>query len=190
MSDETYIQRCIRAECLAEYGLDARLYVCSRCGGLLDIERREEIASASLRETWLTRRASLDPRDRSGVWRFREFLPFPEDADVVSLGEGNTPLYDAPRSADYCHLPQLKLKHQGCNPTGSFKDTGMTVAVTQARQLGARFVACASTAAKLVRLQALGADHLINYAEQDFVQEIYGLYGKPSRRGGFAARPV
>src|SRR6185503_16380815 len=145
MSYRTYIQRCIRAECQAEYDLDARLYVCSRCGGLLDIEQREPAASASsLQELWLKRRASFDPRDRSGVWRFREFLPFPEDADVVSLGEGNTPLYDAPRSADYCHLPQLKLKHQGCNPTGSFKDTGMTAAVTQARKLGARLVVCAS----------------------------------------------
>ncbi len=151
MSYRTYIQRCIRAECLAEYGLDARLYVCSRCGGLLDIERREETpAAASLRELWRTRRGS-------GVWRFREFLPFPDDAEVVSLGEGNTPLYDAPRSADYCRLSQLKLKHQGCNPTGSFKDTGMTVAVTQARKLGARLVVCASTGNTAASLAAYAA---------------------------------
>ena len=131
--------------------------MCSRCGGLLDIERREEIASDSLRELWLTRRASFDPRDRSGVWRFRELLPFPEDASVVSLGEGNTPLYDALRSADYCRLSQLKLKHQGCNPTGSFKDTGMTVAVTQARKLGARLVVCASTGNTAASLAAYAA---------------------------------
>src|SRR6201988_1632376 len=157
MSYRTYIQRCIRAECQAEYGLDARLYVCSRCGGLLDIERREQIDSASLRELWLSRRASFDPRDRSGVWRFRDFLPFPDDATVVSLGEGNTPLYDAPRSADYCRLSQLKLKHQGCNPTGSFKDTGMTVALTQARKLGARLVVCASTGNTAASLAAYAA---------------------------------
>ena len=157
MSYRTYVQRCIRAECRAEYGLDARLYVCLRCGGLLDIERREEIASASLRELWLKRRASFEPRDRSGVWRFREFLPFPDHATVVSLGEGNTPLYDAPRSAQYCGLHELKLKHQGCNPTGSFKDTGMTVAVTQARQLGARLVVCASTGNTAASLAAYAA---------------------------------
>ena len=157
MSNPLYLQRCISAECCAEFDLDARLYVCSRCGGLLDIERCEEIATDSLREIWLTRRASFDSRDRSGVWRFREFLPFPEDADVVSLGEGNTPLYDAPRSADYCRLPQLKLKHQGCNPTGSFKDTGMTVAVTQARKLGARLVVCASTGNTAASLAAYAA---------------------------------
>src|ERR1043165_5353467 len=151
----TYIQRCISAECRAEFDLDARLYVCSRCGGLLDIERREEIVSESLRELWLSRRTSFDPRDRSGVWRFREFLPIADD--VVSLGEGNTPLYDAPRSADYCRLTQLKLKHQGCNPPGSFKDTGMTVAVTQARKLGARLVVCASTGNTAASLAAYAA---------------------------------
>ena len=139
--------------------MDARLYVCSRCGGLLDLDRPESISvnPTSLRELWLTRRASFDPRDRSGVWRFRDFLPFPADATVISLGEGNTPLYDAPRSADYCRLSQLKLKHQGCNPTGSFKDTGMTVAVTQARKLGARLVVCASTGNTAASLAAYAA---------------------------------
>ena len=151
----TYIQRCIA--CRAEFDLDARLYVCSRCGGLLDVDRREAIETGSLRELWRERKSSLDARDRSGVWRFREFLPFTNDVEVVSLGEGNTPLYDAPRSANYCHLPQLKLKHQGCNPTGSFKDTGMTVAVTQARQLGAQFVACASTGNTAASLAAYAA---------------------------------
>ena len=149
----SYLQRCISNECRAEFDLDARLYVCSRCGGLLDLERREPLAidPDSLRKRWLTR------RDRSGVWRFREFLPFPEDAAVVSLDEGNTPLYDAPRSAGYCRLPELKLKHQGCNPTGSFKDTGMTVAVTQARKLGARLVVCASTGNTAASLAAYAA---------------------------------
>jgi threonine synthase len=152
-----YFQKCIAPDCGAEFDLDARLYVCSRCGGLLDIERRSEIDSGSLRELWRDRRASLDPRDRSGVWRFREFLPFDDDTTIVSLGEGNTPLYDARGSADYCHLPQLKLKHQGCNPTGSFKDTGMTAAVTQARKLGARLVVCASTGNTAASLAAYAA---------------------------------
>jgi len=151
----TYIQRCIA--CRTEFDIDARLYVCSRCGGLLDVDRREAIDTVSLRELWRERKSSLDARDRSGVWRFREFLPFPDDIDIVSLAEGNTPLYHAPRSADYCRLPQLKLKHQGCNPTGSFKDTGMTVAVTQARRLGARFVACASTGNTAASLAAYAA---------------------------------
>ncbi|MEN3326810.1 MAG: threonine synthase [Acidobacteriota bacterium] len=157
MSYRTYVQRCISSACGAEFDLDARLYECPRCAALLDIERREKIDSAPLRALWQQRRSSLDPRDRSGVWRFREFLPFPEDVHVVSLGEGNTPLYDAPRSANYCRLPQLKLKHQGCNPTGSFKDTGMTAGVTQARKLGARLVVCASTGNTAASLAAYAA---------------------------------
>src|SRR5512145_2765741 len=138
-----FLQRCISPDCRAEYALDARVYVCSRCGGLLDVDQAHgiEVSPATLRELWRHRLTSSDSRDRSGVWRFREFLPFDHDTTVVSLGEGNTPLYDAPRAADYCRLPQLKLKHQGNNPTGSFKDTGMTVAVTQALKLGVRLVA-------------------------------------------------
>jgi threonine synthase len=154
-----FVQRCIAPECRAEYYLDDRLYVCSRCGGLLDIERVEDPAfdAASLRDLWLKRRLSGDARDRSGVWRFREFLPFDDETAVVSLDEGNTPLYDAPRCAEYCNLPQLKLKHQGCNPTGSFKDTGMTAAVTQARKLGAQIVVCASTGNTAASLAAYAA---------------------------------
>lgn len=150
-----YLQRCI--ECHAEFDIDARVYVCSQCGGLLDIERSEPVDSASLRELWRQRRASLDPRDRSGVWRFREFLPFADDTDIVSLDEGNTPLYYSSQAADYCALYNLDLKHQGCNPTGSFKDTGMTVAVTQARKLGARLVVCASTGNTAASLAAYAA---------------------------------
>jgi threonine synthase len=154
-----FVQRCINEECRREFELDERLYVCAQCGELLDIERTAgELADANaLRELWRERSASGDARDRSGVWRFREFLPFGGDVSVVSLGEGNTPLYDAPRSANYSGLTSLKLKHQGNNPTGSFKDTGMTVAVTQARKLGARLVACASTGNTAASLAAYAA---------------------------------
>jgi threonine synthase len=110
-----------------------------------------------LRALWRERLRSNDARDRSGVWRFREFLPFDDNLAVISLAEGNTALYDAPRSADYCGLDSLKLKHQGNNPTGSFKDTGMTVAVTQARKLGMRLVACASTGNTAASLAAYAA---------------------------------
>jgi len=107
-----FLQSCINRDCRAEYHIDDRLYVCSRCGGLLDVDRSDPITvdPTSLRDLWRGRLSSLEARDRSGVWRFREFLPFDHDASIVSLGEGNTPLYDAPRSADYCRLPQLKLK--------------------------------------------------------------------------------
>jgi threonine synthase len=152
-------QRCAEPACGARYEIGERLYVCPRCGGLLDVEvAREGLKSAGeMRDAWRARRASDDARDRSGVWRFREILPFNDTAPAVTLAEGNTPLYDAPRSADYCRLDALRLKHQGCNPTGSFKDTGMTVAVTQAVLLGARTVVCASTGNTAASLAAYAA---------------------------------
>ena len=86
------------------------------------------------------------PIDQSGVWRYREFLPFLDDySSVVTLREGSTPLLDAPGAAEYGHLDRLTFKHQGFNPTGSFKDNGMTCGVAQARRLGMTRVACVST---------------------------------------------
>ncbi|HXQ27102.1 MAG TPA: threonine synthase [Candidatus Acidoferrales bacterium] len=141
------VQRCIDPSCGGTYGLRERIYVCPRCSGTLEIDcrlvARED--AAAVRRKWAERAASRDPRDQSGVWRYREMLPFDEDAPFVTLFEGNTPIYDAPRSAKYCGLDGLRLKHQGCNPTGSFKDTGMTAAITQAVVLGARTAVCAST---------------------------------------------
>jgi len=152
-------QRCIEPKCGASYGLNERVYVCKSCGSLLDLELNVEQAfdANSLRSLWRERLQSLELRDRSGVWRYRELLPFANDAPIVSLNEGNTPLYDAPRCADYCALDSLLLKHQGCNPTGSFKDTGMTTAVTQARILGVRLLVCASTGNTSASLAAYAA---------------------------------
>lgn len=154
-SATSFIQRCIEPNCRHAHALSEPVYVCSICGGLLDIEwtNRPDVDP----QLWLNRKISSDSRDRSGVWRFREILPFSASVEVVSLNEGNTPLYDAPKSAAYCEIDSLQLKHQGANPTGSFKDTGMTVAVTQARLLGARLVACASTGNTAASLAAYAA---------------------------------
>src|SRR5262249_33956343 len=115
------------------------------------------VETETLKQLWAERRTSLDIKDRSGVWRYRELLPFGESASIVSLYEGNTPLYEAPSCAAYAGLRSLKLKHQGCNPTGSFKDTGMTTAVTQACILRARTVVCASTGNTAASLAAYAA---------------------------------
>jgi threonine synthase len=157
--NERAAQRCINAACAARYAIDERLYVCPRCASLLDVEQAAATSfdADALRATWTARLSSFEPRDRSGVWRYRELLPFAEDAPLVTLSEGNTPLYDAPRSAAYCGLDALALKHQGCNPTGSFKDTGMTSAVTQAVILGAQTVVCASTGNTAASLAAYAA---------------------------------
>lgn len=91
------------------------------------------------------RRDGLDPLDRSGVWRYREFLPSLSPGAVVTRPEGNTNLYSSPALSSWTGCERLVLKHEGENPTGSFKDRGMTVATSHARAVGARVVACAST---------------------------------------------
>ena len=117
---EKAVQRCIDSACGATYGLRERIYVCPRCGGTLEIDCHLDAPRdpAALRKRWADRAASRDPRDVSGVWRYREMLPFDEPIPFVTLFEGNTPLYHGPRSAEYCGLDDLRLKHQGCNPTG------------------------------------------------------------------------
>jgi threonine synthase len=85
------------------------------------------------------------PINQSGVWRYREMLPFGAETTVVTLREGNTPLLESAITAAYAGLDRLLFKHQGFNPTGSFKDNGMTCGVTQALLLGKRVVACVST---------------------------------------------
>jgi threonine synthase len=155
----TTVQRCIVRSCGATYGVGEQIYVCSRCGGPLEIDFPLETLKSSrdLPGLWDARSASHEPRDRSGVWRYRELLPFDDGVSIVTLFEGNTPLYDAPRCAKYSGLSALRLKHQGCNPTGSFKDTGMTAAVTQAVLLDARTVVCASTGNTAASLAAYAA---------------------------------
>lgn len=100
----------------------------------------------ALRRLWQERLQSHLPIDQSGVWRFRELLPFLHDSGrAVTLREGNTPLYRLDRTARALGLRDLYAKHQGMNPTGSFKDTGMTAALSMARERGFDWVACAST---------------------------------------------
>jgi threonine synthase len=131
---------------------------CSHCGDLLEIVYPTWSKSGAnpgsspaapvaqgLKSAWKQRRLSQDPVDLSGVWRFRELLPFVSGEAVITLREGNTPLYELPQCARITGVPRLLAKHQGLNPTGSFKDAGMTVAATFARLAGFRWVACAST---------------------------------------------
>ncbi len=123
---------------------------CRSCGSLFEVEYPaiggQRAIGRHWIDTWRQRRASHSPLDRSGVWRFRELLPILEDErNVVTLEEGNTPLYRLPRCAEALSLPHLYAKHQGMNPTGSFKDTGMTAALSVAHERGFPWVACAST---------------------------------------------
>ena len=138
---------CIDANCGERYGLNEVIYSCAVCGSLLEVSNSfVGLDPSRLRTVWRERRLSRDRIDVSGVWRFREMLPFVTDEKrIVTLPEGNTPLFDAPGAASYAGLDRLQFKHQGYNPTASFKDNGMTAGVTQAGILGMRRVACVST---------------------------------------------
>jgi len=143
MSAQIQHLACVR--CDAVHSPDEVRYRCD-CGGTLDVVHDlEALAGRDLLGLFDARRSSRDPADRSGVWRFRELvLPGADDA-IVTRGEGNTWLYDVPGVASRVGLDGLQLKHEGENPTASFKDRGMTVAISMARKLGLARVACAST---------------------------------------------
>jgi threonine synthase len=129
--------------------VEETLTACPACGNLLDLEydwNRVPVPK-SLREfeaRWASRR---NPLDFSGVWRFRELLPFARDEDIVTIGEGQTILQTSQPVGRYVGVDdgRLFLQYEGLNPSGSFKDNGMTAASTHARMVGAKVAACAST---------------------------------------------
>ena len=135
---------CFERNCRARFSTADVIYNCPNCGGLLEVELRGSLP-ADIKTTWRQRRMCNTPVDQSGVWRYRELLPFGDAERAVTLREGDTPLLDAPRAAAYAGLDRITFKHQGYNPTGSFKDNGMTCGATQAVRLGMRRVACVST---------------------------------------------
>ncbi len=115
------------------------------CGGLLEVQQDPRESGSVLRRRFDSRRCDGDAAVQgSGVWRFRELL-LSGAGPTVTHPEGDTPVYRRETIARYVGLEEFWLKHEGENPTGSFKDRGMTVAVTQALRAGARAVACAST---------------------------------------------
>jgi len=138
---------CFEKACRARFPITDVIYSCPRCGGLIEVDYRDiKLDAAALKREWRERRMRNDPLNASGVWRYRELIAFLDDySSVVSLREGNTPLLDAPRAAAYGGLARLSVKHQGFNPTGSFKDNGMTCGTAQAVRLGMQRVACVST---------------------------------------------
>jgi threonine synthase len=148
MTDAVF-QRCIHPDCAATVPVDDTSFRCPTCGGLLDVvyDWNRLPPPRSLRdfEAKWTRRS--DPLCFSGVWRFRELLPFAPPEQVLTIGEGQTILQKADQVAPYVGLQPgcLFLQYEGMNPSGSFKDNGMTAAFTHARMVGARRAACAST---------------------------------------------
>lgn len=143
------LQRCIAPLCRATFDVSDVLTSCPDCGSLLDIDYEWDQLKVpkSLREfetRWTNRR---NPLDFSGVWRFRDLLPFARDEDIVTIGEGQTILQQNTTVGNFVGMKpgSLFLQYEGLNPSGSFKDNGMTAASTHARMVGAKMAACAST---------------------------------------------
>ncbi len=141
-----YLQ-CIEETCRQRQDPKKESHLCVSCGGLLEVKYElDPFDPETLRQAWHQRRLSGEPIDRSGVWRFRELIPFVEPGTrVISLSEGSTPVVGTRRAGWWAGPVHLTIKHQGNNPTGSFKDLGMTACITRAGMRGVRMVACAST---------------------------------------------
>ena len=129
-----YHLKCI--ECDAEFDKTEIIYTCRKCNGLLDViydynEIKKNMDMNKLKT------------ETPSVWKYKDLLPV--DIEPVSIREGGTPLYKCDRLAEKIGVKELYVKHEGMNPTGSFKDRGMTVGVSKAIELGMKTVACAST---------------------------------------------
>ncbi len=127
---------------------DPFVSVCPKCKGLLtvkmDLEKVKEKSPEDLRKTPI------------GVWRYSDFMPV-DASEKVSIQEGGTPLYETGTLAEIVDVEGLHIKFEGLNPTGSFKDRGMTIGVTRAKELGAEIVGCASTGNTSASLAAYAA---------------------------------
>ncbi len=141
-------QECIN--CGTKYGINEVVYFCRKCGDLLEVKFDfKELSEKLERSNW---------RDIPlSVWRYKDFMPIQDVSKIVSLNEGGTGLHSCHRLGKQLGLLQLYVKNEGENPTGSFKDRGMTVGVSKANELGAKNVICASTGNTSAALAAYAA---------------------------------
>jgi threonine synthase len=180
---------CFEHKCGARFAITEVIYNCPKCGGLLEVRLMGDADAPGWKKVWRERRMCNGPLDQSGVWRYRELLPFDaREAAVVTLREGNTPLLDAARAAEYGGLDRITFKHQGFNPTGSFKDNGMTCGVAQAIRLQRKRVACVSTgntsASMAAYASAAGLDSIV------FIPHGNISYGKLAQALEYGARTL
>jgi threonine synthase len=141
-------QACI--ECGKKFGADEIVFSCTRCGDLLEINYDYDLLEAKLNKSdWQSLPLS--------VWRYKDFMPVRDSSKIVSLAEGGTGIHSCQRLARILGLRNLYVKNEGENPTGSFKDRGMTVGITKAVELNMRTVICASTGNTSASLAAYAA---------------------------------
>jgi threonine synthase len=142
-------QKCINPDCAAEFDCGESFFKCPKCGDLLDIKYNWDKINvprklSDFAKRWARRNDRLD---FSGVWRFRELLDFCPDEFKVSIGEGQTLLQQNDMLAEFIGMEKgtLHLQYEGLNPSGSFKDNGMSAAFSHGKMVGAKSCACAST---------------------------------------------
>jgi len=141
-------QECIN--CGAKYSINEIVYFCTKCGDLLEVKYDlNELAEKLKKNNWQDMPLS--------VWRYRDLMPIEDVSKIVSLNEGGTGLHSCHKLGKQLGLLQLWVKNEGENPTGSFKDRGMTVGVSKANELGAKNVICASTGNTSASLAAYAA---------------------------------
>ncbi len=141
-------QECIN--CGTRYPTDEVIYFCRKCGDILEIKFDYDLTRDVLKKSgW--RKMPLS------VWRYRDLMPINDASKIVSLNEGGTGLHKCNRLGKALGLNHLYVKNEGENPTGSFKDRGMTVGVTKAVELGMKSVICASTGNTSASLAAYAA---------------------------------
>jgi len=142
---EGWTQRCVG--CGATYENDVRSYLCGKCSNLLELVKKGPVSKSGL----------YGETGQSGIWRYRKALPLEPGVKAVSLSEGNTPLVLVSRIGAKLGIKNLYVKNEGQNPSGSFKDRGMTVAVTRAVQGGSKLLVCASTGNTAASMAAYAA---------------------------------
>ena len=142
-------QECINVDCRARFDVTEPLFECPSCGDLLDVryDWSGAVLPRRLKDFEAKWAVPGDPLAFSGVWQYHELLPFAPPESIITVGEGKTVFQQADRVAPYAGMNagRLFLQYEGMNPSGSFKDNGMTAAFTHARLVGASRAVCAST---------------------------------------------
>jgi len=191
MSDHKY-QQCINIQCQATYDVSESFFACPACGDLLDVRYEWDRLEVPDSLKWFEKRWSTRqrPLDFSGVWRFRELIPFCDEKDCVTIGEGQTILQCNDGVAQYVdsNVGKVFLQYEGLNPSGSFKDNGMAGAFSHARMVAAKHVACASTGNTSASV-ALYA-HSCGMKCSAFIGSGRIAYGKLSQALDFGARTI
>ena len=178
--------RCI--ECGRQYSPGEVRYRCD-CGELLEvIHNLDTLKKKPLKELFENRWGSRDFPYNSGVWRYKELILDISQDQIISKPEGNTNLYPAGKIGEYAGVEQMWLKHEGENPTASFKDRGMTCGISAAKMLGCQKVACASTGNTSASLAAYAA--LAGMECLVFIPEGKIAYGKLAQALAYGAKTI